>query len=112
MSGHVVSKEGNCTKCNRSEIMVSWHPATRSWFCRDCWPALNEPKQERRESQIPTLRELQRLRDHLYGIRVEDDPHHLSAFVAICPEHGLLDGDLSLVAARRLRDNHELTHPI
>lgn len=110
MSGHVVTKDGHCTKCNRGEIAVTWHPATRSWFCADCWPAIHEPKQERREAKTPTFIELQRLRDRMYGFRIEDDPTHEAAFLAICPEHGVLGSDLNVVAARRLRDNHELTH--
>jgi hypothetical protein len=111
-----IVKEGWCKQCSRSDIGVSWHPASRAWYCTDCWPALRENKQqEKRESKIPTERELSRLRDTLYGIRIEDDPHepeHSASFVVICPEHGVIGDDLWLTPARQLRDNHELEHPV
>ena len=107
-------KEGWCKQCSRSDIGVSWHPGSRAWYCVDCWPALKEKKQheERRESRMPTWHELQRLRDQMYGYRTEDDPRSPGDFVAICPEHGVIAGGLTVVGARRERDNHELSHPV
>lgn len=61
---------------------------------------------------MPTSRELAQLRDQVYGIRVEDDPHeeHAASFVVVCPEHGVLGDDLWILPVRTLRDNHELSH--
>lgn len=107
-----VTKLGNCHQCLRSEVKVSWHPASKTFYCEDCWPAIHESRQqERRESRMPSAAELARMRDHMYGYRIEDDPRHPAAFVALCPEHGVIGDDLNVAAARRLRDNHGLSHP-
>ena len=64
------------------------------------------------DAMRPTWREHQRLRDNLYGIRVEDDPHpaHAGGFAVCCPEHGWIGDDLTIAVARSTRDAHELVH--
>ena len=101
-------KDGWCKKCSRSDIPVSWHPGSKSFYCTDCWPVIKEqrPAEEKRIARMPSAAELARTRDTLYGFRVEDDPAHIASFLAICPEHGTIGVDLTLPVARRIRDNH------
>ena len=95
-------KDGWCKQCSRSDIGVSWHPGSRSWYCTDCWPAIKEqrPAEAKRIANLPSSAELSLLRDRMYGFRIEDDPVHIASFMAICPEHGVLGVDLTLPDAR------------
>ena len=61
---------------------------------------------------MPTWDELSRLRDQMYSFRVEDDPRSPGDFGVICPEHGVVERGLTVAAARRERDNHELSHAV
>lgn len=63
-------------------------------------------------AMVPSYEARQRLRDQIYGFRIEDDPHpeHGGSFIAICPEHGILGDDLTVMQARTLRDEHQDTH--
>ena len=103
-------KDGWCKQCSRSDIGVSWHPGSRSWYCVDCWPALKERGgvTEKRERSIPTFEELRHQRDSLYGFRVEDDTRkgHEATFVALCPEHGILLAGAPISAARAALSEH------
>lgn len=109
-SSRLTKDEGWCKQCSRSDIGVSWHPGSRAWYCVDCWPALKEKggSTERREASLPTFEELQRLRDSMYGYRIEDDPRpdHLASFVALCPEHGVLGDGLTISDARASLSAH------
>ena len=108
-----LTKHGSCAQCQRSDLNVSWHPGSRTFYCNDCWPSLHESRsEEKRTARLETFGQLTQRRDRLYGFRVEDDPHaeHVGSFVAICPEHGVLGDDMTITIARRARDNHVLSH--
>lgn len=130
-----LTKNGWCKQCSRSDIEVSWHPGSRAFYCTDCWPKLpskeetvaSEQDSKNRKAAAEfyerwnagvernygrDAREAERLRDQLYGIRIEDDPVHEASFLAVCPEHGTLGTDLMLTAARVLRDEHMIQHGI
>jgi hypothetical protein len=49
-------------------------------------------------------------RHRIYGVRVADDPQNPASFVVVCPLHKLIGRNLSLVEARTLLTDHELTH--
>ena len=71
-----------------------------------------EDFERRWKIMVPTYSGQQRLRDQLYGIRVEDDPHpqHAGGFGVVCPEHGSIGDDLTIVQARELCATHQEQH--
>lgn len=116
------SKIGDCSKCHAEPVQVTWHRETSTWYCADCRPMPAKPAQsDATRAYLAHWNGLverhygkdNRLADHLYGIRIEDDPHeeHAASFMVICPEHGVLGDAMWVTDARKLRDDHALTHP-
>lgn len=109
MSDRIV-KDGWCKQCSRSDIGVSWHPGSRSWYCTDCWPAIHEKREERRQANLSTEVDSEREKDRLYGPRVADDPQNIAAFLMVCPEHGVCGSNLTILEARRMVGSHMELH--
>jgi len=109
------SKIGSCAQCDRRDVDVSFDAASRKYLCRVCWPlpvrkASNSDWEERYDGRMPKESEILELRNDLYGIRVEDDRQHPGDFVVVCPEHGLVAGELTSYDARSLCAEHKDGH--
>lgn len=55
---------------------------------------------------IPSAQEQSRVRARIYGLRMADDPKHIARFAVVCPQHKIVNDDLTIEQARVLLEAH------
>jgi hypothetical protein len=112
-------KRGDCSKCKREPIQITWHRETSQWYCADCFPVLPEIEQPLSQKSREYLKHWDEMIEKHYGpkaaqdyrgVRVDDSRRFPGDFTVICPEHGIVADELRIQQARKLCDDHQLSH--